>query len=191
MKKFLIPIIISLLFSATMNSESATDPTPVLYEVKAVSFVDLEKFSGKWYEISSYPNKLQEKCLGNTTVTYTIKKKNKIKILNECLKKNGKTLRDKGNAKITDLESNSKWKVKFSSGIFSVLPFGSNKFWIVDLDKNYKYAAIGTPKREFLMILSRTPEIEDKTYQGILRRAEKMGFVPNKLIKTQHNLKKN
>lgn len=180
--------VLLFLVSSGLKTTSANSS----FDATAVPYVDLERFSGEWYEISSFPNKLQEKCLGNTTVTFSITRKKKIKILNQCLKRDGKILKDKKKAKIADEESNSKWKVKFRSGFFSVLPFGgSNKFWVVDLDKDYKYTAIGTPNGEYLTILSKTPEIENKIYEAILERVKKMNFNPNKLIKTQHGLKKN
>ncbi len=70
----------------------------------------------------------------------------------------------------------------------SFLSSNWDDYWVVDLDENYQYTAVSDPKREYLWILSRTPEMSDAVYQDILRRVEKMGFTPGKLTKTPQNL---
>jgi apolipoprotein D and lipocalin family protein len=158
--------------------------------VKTVENVDLQKYSGKWFEIARYPNRFQKKCVGEVTATYTIREDNKIEVLNECLKKNGKTDKAKGKAKIVDEKSNAKLKVRFAPAWLSWLPQVWGDYWILDLDEDYKYAAVGDPGKNYLWILSRTPELDTKTYQNILRRVEKMGFNPNKLVTTPQNVEK-
>lgn len=157
-------------------------------ELKTVQNVDLKRYSGKWFEIARYPNKFQEKCVGNTTATYTIKENNKIEVLNECLEKDGKVDSAKGKAKIADEATNAKLEVRFAPAFLSFLPQVWGDYWIIDLDENYNYAAIGDPKREYFWILSRKPEMNDATYQSILRRAEEKGFNPAKVYKTPQNV---
>ena len=60
-------------------------------------------------------------------------------------------------------------------------------YWVIDLEKDYQYAVIGTPSRDYLWILSRTPELDEKTYQDILIRIKEQGFDPNKLVKSPQN----
>lgn len=155
--------------------------------VTTVASVDLNKYKGKWFEIARYPNRFQKKCVGEVTATYTIKKDKKIEVLNECLKENGKTIKAKGKAKIVDKETNAKLEVRFAPAWLSWLPQVWGDYWILDLDKDYKYAVVGDPGRDYLWILSRTPELDTATYEDILDKVEKMGFNPNKLIKTPQN----
>lgn len=157
-------------------------------ELPTVSSVDLKRYSGKWFEIARYPNKFQKNCAGNTTATYTVKTNGKLEVLNECLKKNGVTDSAKGEAKIIDKNTNAKLKVRFAPAFLSFVPAVWGDYWIIDLDDNYKYVAVGDPKRKYLWILSRTPELDDATYQNILRRVERLGFSPGKLDKTHHNV---
>jgi len=147
-------------------------------EVQAVSSVDLKRYAGKWFEIASYPTKSQKNCVGNTTTTYTQKVDGHMAILNRCVMKNGTTQSMKTEAKVADKTTNAKFDTRSAPG----------DYWIIDLDTDYKYAAVGDPKREFLWILSREPEISDAVYQNILRRVEKMGFKPGKLVKTSQNI---
>lgn len=153
-------------------------------ELQTVSSVDLKQYSGTWYEIARYPNKFQDQCVGNTTATYTIKKENKIEVLNQCVKENGTVDKAKGEARIIDKNTNAKLEVRFAPKFLSFISAVWGDYWIIDLDENYKYAAIGDPKREYFWILSREPQLDDSTYQNILRRAEAKGFNPAKVIKT-------
>lgn len=156
--------------------------------LQTVSSVDLKQYSGKWYEIARYPNKFQDQCVGNTAATYTIRKENKIEVLNECVTEKGVVDKAKGEARIVDKNTNAKLEVRFAPKFLSFISAVWGDYWIIDLDENYKYAAIGDPKREYFWILSRDPKIDDATYQNILRRAETKGFNPAKVIKTPQNV---
>jgi apolipoprotein D and lipocalin family protein len=156
--------------------------------LETVSSVDLNKYAGQWYEIARYPNKFQKKCVGNTKATYNLKDGGKIEVVNECLKKNGKVQMAKGEAKVVDTATNAKLEVRFAPGILSFLPFVWGDYWVIDLDKDYKYAVVGDPAREYLWILSRTPELDTAVYQNILRGIEDKGFKPNKLVETPQNV---
>jgi apolipoprotein D and lipocalin family protein len=156
--------------------------------LKTVDNVDLSRYTGKWYEIAKYPNKFQKQCVGNTTATNTRKSANKIEVVNECLKKDGSLNAAKGEAKIVDNVTNSKLKVRFAPSFLWWLPAVWGDYWIIDLGPNYEYSVIGEPGREYFWILSRTPEMSDVTYQNILRRAEKMGFQPGKVVRTPQNV---
>lgn len=175
-----------LIFSVVVFAQQNNSAN--LQEVKTVSNVDLKRYSGKWFEFARYPNKFQKKCIGNTTATYTIQDDGKIEVLNKCLEKTGKVDDAKGEAKIIDKTSSAKLKVRFAPSFLSFIPNVWGDYWIIDLDSDYQYAAVGDPKREYLWILSRTPKLDDATYQNILRRVEKMGFNPGKLVKTPQDV---
>ncbi|MDH3494622.1 MAG: lipocalin family protein [Acidobacteriota bacterium] len=154
-------------------------------KLTTVGSVDLDRYEGKWYEIARYPNRFQKKCVGDTTATYTIKKKGIVEVINECRKENGKMDRAKGKAKVIDKESNAKLKVRFAPAWLSFIPAVWGDYWIIDLDEdNYGYAVIGDPSRKYLWILSRTPKLEEETYSKIVQRIESNGFDPEKLIMT-------
>jgi apolipoprotein D and lipocalin family protein len=150
--------------------------------VTPVSSVDLKRYSGKWFEIARLPTKFQKQCVGNTTTTFnTMTQNGQLQVLNTCLQKSGKIDQLRGEAKVIDASTNAKMKVSFPK-------FSSDSFWVLDLDPNYQYAVVGNPDREYLWILSRAPQMDDGTYQQILRRLERMGFKPNKLVKTPQNV---
>lgn len=192
MKKLVYSLIlpILLIISATVlaQDKGQSEPKKNPNELKTVAAVDLKQYSGKWFEIAKYPNKFQKQCVGNTTATYTIKQENKIEVLNTCVKKDGTVDDAKGDARITDKATNAKLEVRFAPGFLSFIPAVWGNYWIIDLEQNYQYAAIGDPKREYFWILSRKAEMDDATYQNILRRAEVQGFNPAKVVKTPQNV---
>ena len=184
MKKLSVFLAITLLFAAAMAAQEKAKGS----ELTTVSSVDLNKYKGKWFEIARYPNRFQKKCVGNTTATYNLKDGGGIEVINECLKKDGKLDVAKGKARIVDEESNAKLEVRFAPPFLSFLPFVWGDYWVIDLAKDYSYAVVGDPSREYLWILSRTPELETSVYQGILRRVEEKGFEPSKIIETPQNV---
>lgn len=184
MKKFVNNLILAI---GLLSASTAILGQPA-QELRPVSSVDLDKYAGRWYEIARYPNKFQKQCVGNTTATYTRKRNGKIEVLNECLKKDGTVNAAKGEAKIVDTATNAKLKVRFAPGFLSFLPNVWGNYWVIDLGPDYNYAVIGEPDREYLWILSRTPEMSDALYQRILGRVEERGFVPAKVQRTPQNL---
>ena len=184
--KILITAAFLMLFPLVVTAQKKDDKNQ--NQVQPVASVDLKRYSGKWFEVARYPNKFQKNCVGNTTATYTLKEKGKIEVLNQCLEKDGTVIDAKGEGKIVDKTTNAKFEVRFAPGYLAFLPSVWGDYWIVDLDENYQYAAIGDPKREYLWVLSRTPKLNDAAYQNILRRLETMGFNPAKLIKTPQNV---
>lgn len=186
MNKFLFTIF--AIFSATITlAASASAQTNKLPALQTVPNVDLSRYVGKWYEIAKYPNRFQKQCVANTTATYAMKAGGRLEVVNECVKKDGTGERAVGEAKIADKKTNAKLKVRFAPGALSFLPFVWGNYWIIDLDKDYGYVAIGEPKREYFWILARKPVLDDAVYQDIVRRAEAMGFSPAKIERSPQN----
>lgn len=183
MKNLCIILITSISLSLLIAS-SALGQKAEPGELKTVEQVDLERYSGKWYEIAKYPNKFQKKCTGNVTADYTIKQNGRIEVRNECLKKNAKKQVALGEAKVKDDITKAKLKVRFAPSLLSFLPFVWGDYWIIDLDTNYEWVAIGEPSRSYFWILSRQPTLDEQAYQAILGRAKTAGFDPAKVVKT-------
>ncbi len=166
-------ILLNMIGCVNMSKQTST-PLPV------VPYVDLNRYTGVWYEIARYPHSFQEGCVGSKA-TYTLRDDGKISVLNECYDKSfsGKIRSAKGKAWVVDKETNAKLKVSF------FWPFAGD-YWIIDLGTNYEYAVIGNPTREYLWILSRTREMEGELYEAILSRLKDNHYDTSRLIKTDH-----
>ena len=162
----------SLLLAAGMSG-SANEST-----VQVVPAVDLRRYAGRWYEIARLPNRFQRDCASDTTATYTLRSDGKVDVLNQCRTAEGKVKSAKGTARPASRSGpNSKLKVTF------FWPF-SGDYWIMDLDPDYRWAAIGEPGRKYFWVLSREPELDEKTYEGILERARAQGYSLSGLLRT-------
>jgi apolipoprotein D and lipocalin family protein len=164
-------ILLSMIGCVKMSKQTSS-PLPV------VPYVDVNRYTGVWYEIARYAHSFQEGCVGSKA-TYTLRDDGKISVLNECYDKSfsGKIRSAKGKAWVVDKETNAKLKVSF------FWPFAGD-YWIIDLGENYEYAVIGHPKRKYLWILSRTKEIDGEVYEGILSRLRDNQYDTSKLIIT-------
>jgi apolipoprotein D and lipocalin family protein len=175
-------IIISIgVIAANAQKTAGNEP------LRPVNGLDLNRYSGKWYEIAKYPNRFQRQCIANTTAQYAIKQNGRIEVLNSCTKSNGTTDSAKAEGKIADKNNNAKLKVRFAPGAFSWLPFVWANYWVVDLADDYSYAVVSEPGRNYFWILSRTPAMDDAKYRAIISRAESMGFDANRIVRTPQN----
>jgi apolipoprotein D and lipocalin family protein len=149
-----------------------------LAPLATVSHVDLNRYMGVWYEIARYPDSFQKGCVGSKA-TYALMDDGKVSVLNECYDGSfsGKLRSAKGKAWVVDKETNAKLKVSF-------FWFFAGDYWIIDLGRDYEYAVIGHPKRKYLWILSRTKEMDEAVYEGILSLLCDKQYDTSKLIKT-------
>ncbi len=152
----------------------------VVPPLQVVSFVDLNRYMGTWYEISRYPHRFQEDCVGSTA-TYNLRDDGKVDVLNQCYKEklDGELKKAHGKAWVVDPITNAKLKVLF------FWPF-SGDYWIIDLGENYEYAVVGDPNRKYLWILSRSPKMDERIYNLILEKLKLQFYDTSKLIKTLH-----
>jgi apolipoprotein D and lipocalin family protein len=162
----LIPFILLIILTTTVLKAQT---------LKAVSNVDLNRYSGKWYEIASFPQRFQKGC-HCTTAEYTISEKGYVIVENRCNKDSitGKESYIKGKAFVDKNSGNAKLKVQF------FWPF-KGKYWIIDLADDYSYAVVGHPNRSYLWILSRTPKMNEEVYKQILIRIKEKQFDLSKL----------
>ena len=164
---------ITLVFAASGAACSGEKHAPM----QVVSNVDLGRYAGTWYEIARYPNRFQRDCVGDVTATYELRDDGKVRVLNACREENGELKTAEGTARVVDPATNARLEVSF------FWPF-SGDYWIISLGPNYEYAVVGEPSREYLWILSRTPRMDEATYDVLLQRIAKQGYDTSKLVRT-------
>jgi apolipoprotein D and lipocalin family protein len=168
----LVGLSCSAMACAGRSSETSGPP------LQTVERVELERYLGTWYEIASYPQRFQKNCTA-TTATYAAGEDGEIDVLNQCRKHtlDGKLDVAKGRARVVDATSNAKLEVSFFG------PFWGD-YWIIDLGRDYEYAVVGHPSREYLWVLSRTRTMDATTYAGILERLDAQHYDTSALVKT-------
>src|SRR5690606_10310949 len=119
--------------------------------LQTVDAVDLERYSGSWYEIAAFPQRFQKGCT-DTTATYAPREDGEIDVTNRC-RKDGEWDVTEGRARVVDPETRAKLEVSF-------FPLTWGDYWIIDLSPEYRWAVVGHPSRDYLWILSRTPSLD-------------------------------
>ena len=149
--------------------------------LKTVPSVDLQKYSGKWFEIASYPQRFQKGCRC-TSAEYTYTDKGYVIVENRCRRDSsgGKESYIRGKAFVQKNSGNAKLKVQF------FWPF-TGKYWIIDLADDYSYAVVSHPNKKYLWILSRTPKISNELFQKITLKLVEQGFDLSKIQITMQN----
>jgi apolipoprotein D and lipocalin family protein len=132
--------------------------------------VDLERYQGRWYEIAALPQRFEKGC-HCVYALYKINPEGYVEVQNFCRKGGpaGKEETAKGKAYPVEGSNNSKLKVQF------FWPFRGD-YWVLELDPNYQHALVGSPDRESLWILSRTPTLDQAIYNRLVQAARQKGF---------------
>lgn len=167
-----------LALTLTSGCAQTTTERLNLPAVRSVESIDLNRYTGTWYEIASYPQRFQEGCTG-TTATYTLQDDGTISVLNRCRRDSleGPEVTANGRARVVNAARPSELEVSFFR------PFWGD-YWVIDLDPEYRFAVVGQPSRDYLWILSRTPTLPSETYQGILNRLVEQEYPLEPLVQT-------
>ena len=143
--------------------------------------VNLERYTGLWYEIARLPNSFETNCV-QSIAEYSISDHGNFKVVNTCTKANGHKRSAKGVIRIENTPHNSQLKVNFVPKWLRWTQLGWGDYWIIDLDKDYQYSVVSEPEREYLWILSRTPYMQKLTYDHLIKKLEGMHFNLSHLI---------
>jgi len=129
MKNLIAVLLISvqMMFSAFTMSQNPPTVTDA---------IDLQKYTGKWFEIASYPTSFQKDC-NCVTAEYTLTGKDYLKVRNSCRKGsvNGKVKSISGKVFAVKGTNNVKLKVRF------FWPFRAD-YWIIHKADDYSWAVV-------------------------------------------------
>jgi apolipoprotein D and lipocalin family protein len=154
-------------------------------DLSTVASVDLSRYVGTWYEIARLPMWFQRHCVDSKAI-YSSRPDGLVGVHNECVTESGGVEQAEGVATVVDPKTNARLMVVFDNWFARL--FGSSRegnYWILDLDPEYRTAMVGTPDRRYLWILSRTPQLEDSTYQRLVERARQLGYPVSDFIKAR------
>ena len=154
--------------------------------VRTVTAVDLGRYAGEWFEIARYPNRFQNKCVGDVKAIYARRADGRIDVVNRCRMADGRVSEARGIARIADSRTSAKLKVRFAPAILSFLPQVWGDYWILGLANDYSWAVVGSPDRKYLWILARTPSLDDVRYVSALGAAKASGFDVDRLVRTSN-----
>jgi apolipoprotein D and lipocalin family protein len=153
----------------------ASAPSAPLPTVPAV---DLARYAGAWYEVTSRPNRFQQQCVADTQARYRQTGAD-IEVVNRCRTADGQVDAITGIAKVVPDSGNARLRVSFFR------PFYGD-YWILALGggADYGWVLVGEPTRKFGWVLSRTPAIAPADLEAALARAEALGYARSAFKRT-------
>ena len=125
-----------------------------------VEDLNLDRFSGRWYEIARNPNRFQRDC--------TRRSDGEIETLN-------------ANARVTD--SNAKFRMSLA-GLLSFGGLASQSYWVWHRAPDYSWAIMGLPDKSHFWIWSRRENPSAEVRRAALSRARALGFDTSEVIST-------
>lgn len=152
--------------------------------LRTVDRLDVPRYMGTWYEIARFPNRFQDKCVGETTAEYSALPDGTVRVVNRCRAASGGMTEAVGVARQVGGPTSPRLKVRFAPAWLSWLPVVWGDYWVVDLDPDYRLAAVSEPEREYLWILSRTPQVDPGRYAALLDRLAAQGLDIARLQRT-------
>lgn len=171
--RFAFVAVLSLLLAA------CSGPSGNPHVVSAMKPVDLQKYSGVWYEYARYDHFFERNC-ENVTAQYFLRADGLIDITNTCVQNNPqRTVKvAHGRARALPGSQNSKLKVSFTGPLFL------GDYWILDHDPEYTWAIVGEGSGSYLWLLTRDKHPSETTQQMLYAHAEELGYYTGMLEKT-------
>jgi lipocalin len=162
-----------MFLSISCNSQKS------MIDKSVVKELNIEKYLGTWYEISRFNHKFERGLVG-VTASYSFREDGKIKVINSGFKEtlDGERSEAIGKAKIPNPNIPAKLKVSF----FWIF-YGD--YFVLELDKDYQWAIIGSSSDKYLWILSRSPKMDETLYNELLNKLTKRGYNIDKLISVE------
>lgn len=143
--------------------------------ITPVTGFDAERYLGKWYEVARLDHSF-ERGLEQVSAEYSLRDDGDIRVINRgynTVKQQPEEA--EGRAKFVGAKNVGQLKVSFFGPFYGA-------YNIVELDPNYQYALITGNDREYLWILSRTPQLDAAIQQRLVDKAKSLGFATDKLI---------
>lgn len=162
MKTLLLTIMAFI--STTMDAQTLPD-------------IDIRRYQGDWHVIGAKPSTLDEDWM-DVTENYTWnEKKHRFDVVTTYRTEPGgklKTLKQKllpvANSNDAKWIARIGWFIRADYVIYKIAP-------------DYSYVVVGHPKRKYLYIMARTPQMEEELYRQLVDFAMTLGYMREEIVK--------
>jgi len=168
-----------LLFTVLVALHSATTAQTV--PVAALPSLDVPSYMGTWYQVAWFPNRFQKQCVADTAASYRQLEDGQVEVVNRCRRADGQmedvvgVAKPQGSVLRGPRLEPAQLQVSFLPAWLRWLPIWGS-YWVIQLADDGRYAVISEPKREYLWVLSRTPQLLAPDETAIRSRLAQQGF---------------
>ncbi len=143
--------------------------------IEPVTGFDQDRYLGTWYEIARLDHSF-ERGLSQVSAEYTLNEDGSIKVINRGYnEEDGEWNEAEGRAVFVGDSDVGHLKVSFFGPFYA-------SYVVFGLDDDYTTAYITGYNRDYLWLMSRTPEVSDEVLAAFRKRAEAQGFELGELI---------
>ncbi|MCA0913386.1 lipocalin family protein [Marinobacter nauticus] len=143
--------------------------------IEPVTGFDQQRYLGTWYEIARLDHSFEE-GLSQVTAEYSLNNDGSIKVINRGYNAEaGEWKEAEGRAVFVGDSDVGHLKVSFFGPFYA-------SYVVFELDDQYTTAYITGYDRDYLWLMSRTPEVSDEVLEAFRKRAEAEGFELGELI---------
>jgi apolipoprotein D and lipocalin family protein len=150
-------------FALGLFASQAVRRRPPLHTVDAL---DLERYTGTWYEIARLPTSNEDGCT-DVTARYHLRSDGTVTVVNRCLRR-GEVDEVEGRAWRPRVGQPGSLRVRF------LWPFWGD-YNVLDREA-YRYALVGTRNRRRAWLLSREPTMPTDVRERFEHELERQGF---------------
>lgn len=132
--------------------------------------VDLSRYMGRWHEIARYTHSFEKGCR-DVTADYSLRPDGKVGVVNTCVK---------GEPPKTKVARATGWSAHPTNSRLKVVffwPFRGD-YWIVGLDPDYRWAMVGSPRKDYFWLLAREPKLDPELEKKLFEQARALGYDP-------------
>jgi apolipoprotein D and lipocalin family protein len=144
--------------------------------IEPVQSFDARRYTGEWYEIARLDHRF-ERGLTHVRAVYTLKPDGTVSVENKGF--------NPKKCQWSDIEGSAHFLQKPDVASLSVTffpPFAGG-YHVFALDrKNYQWAMVAGPTKDYLWILSRKPSLDSKILERLINEARAKGFPVDQLI---------
>ena len=152
-----------------------TGCTGVPKGIEPVTGFDQQRYMGTWYEIARLDHSFEE-GLSQVTAEYSLNNDGSIKVVNRGYNAEaGEWKEAEGRAVFVGDSNVGHLKVSFFGPFYA-------SYVVFELDDQYTTAYITGYDRDYLWLMSRTPEVSDEVLEAFRAQAEAEGFELGELI---------
>ena len=150
--------------------------------VAALPALDVPTYMGTWYQVAWFPNRFQKQCVSDTVASYRqLPGGEGVEVINRCRLADGQLDSVTGLARpaASKLQGNqlvpAKLEVSFLPALLRWLPIWG-AYWVIQLADDGRYAVVSEGSRQYLWVLSRTPQLAPADETAIRSRLIQQGF---------------
>lgn len=149
--------------------------------VQTITGFELDRYLGTWYEVARLDHRF-ERGMSDVTANYSMREDGGVSVINTGFEaEKGEWASANGKAYFVGDPDRGQLKVSFFGPFYG----GYN---IVELDKqDYQYSLVVGPNRDYLWILSRSPQLDEEILSALVEKANSLGFPTNELIYVEHS----